>query len=185
MKKIQSNTIITIIIVMILVGGSIYRNYFNSEYYLAVSIHPEKTFDSLSSPIIQLPIRIVLDSTHINFNGIDEHAIQFERLGNNLILPHRIKEWNELEKKATIWVVVDTLDARDSTKLRMFLQKSGASDPKALPESTRVDIIDELLESSQQKDEFWNRFFNMNFSPETGWIRFHGIQSIRKRKSRQ
>jgi hypothetical protein len=85
---------------------------------------------SVGKPVYNFPVLVRLDSVNFGTNfaqtsngGAD---LRFSKANNTTRLPHQIDTWDSAGKKASIWVLVDTVPANGIKALRMHWSNTSA-----------------------------------------------------------
>ncbi|MCX7725697.1 MAG: DUF2341 domain-containing protein [Chitinispirillaceae bacterium] len=107
------------------------------KYYKKIILNTSATGANISSNLYNFPVLIRLNSTNFNFTQAKEKGedILFTK-NNDIELPYEIERWDITNKRADIWVKVDTLFGNNS--LQTILMYWGNSNANARSDGRKV-----------------------------------------------
>lgn len=119
------------------------QGWITTEWSFSRSIYINTTSNgaNVSGHVIKVPVLIKLDSANFyhGFLGSDQNGedIRFSRAGSTWSLYYEIERWDYANKKAEIWVLVDTVYGDDSTEIIMYW-----GNPTTYDQSNSEDVFD-------------------------------------------
>jgi hypothetical protein len=97
-----------------------------SENLSRIFLNTSGTGANITSMVTGIPIAVRLDSTKIDFSQFDaiNHDIRFKK-PNGVELPVEIQNWDQINKTALIWVLIDTVFGNNSLQFITMYKGNG------------------------------------------------------------
>ena len=114
-------------------AGLAQENYSTWTYSRNITLNTKPSGAALATPVTRFPVLVRL--THSNGGDVVYYSkgrgadLRFTKADGTTRLPHQIDSWDSAGHAATVWVLLDTVKANDSTpSIRLFWNKAAVAD---------------------------------------------------------
>ncbi len=99
-------------------------------YFQKIYLNTSSTGANIDITMTDFPVMIRLDSTNFDFSFSKGTDLKFTR--KREVLPHQVEVWDRKQKKAVIWVKIDSLFGNTSSQfIEMFWGRDSVVDPSS------------------------------------------------------